>query len=64
MSTVQNPALASVPPPRPEALEQAPGTHTGERDAQVGYIEPLLHRHSHTVGQHQVGSNEVLQQAV
>lgn len=64
MGTVQNPAPASVPPPWPEALELAPSTHTGERDAQVGYIQPLLHRHSHTVGQYQVGSNEVLQQAV
>lgn len=64
MSTVQNPALASIPPQWPDALEPAPSTHTGQREAQVGYIQPLLHRHSHTVGQHQVGSDEVFQQAV
>lgn len=40
------------------------GTHAGQREEQVGHIQPLLHRHGHAVGQHQVGGNEVLQQAV
>lgn len=40
------------------------GTHAGQREAQVGQVQPLLHGHSHTVGQHQVGSDEVLQHAV
>lgn len=64
VSIVQNPALASIPPHWPNALEPAPSTHTRHRETEVGYIQPLLHGHSHTIGQHQVGSNEVLQQAV
>lgn len=49
--------------PGPSALAGV-GTHAGQREAQVGHIQALLHGHSHAVGQHQVGSDEVLQQAV
>lgn len=40
------------------------GTHAGQRESQAGHIHALLHGHGHAVGQHQVGGDEVLQQAV